>query len=159
MPRASLGVVATYFRFSFYGGNIRLLACKAKANTRKVPPRTPKSDDLVNCQPGIAHPRAHAEGSIVSCTGGSVFVDLLNVSSFHCFFPRWGPSRKPSPCKRRSLGEEPAMASRTTTSSTPSPQTPATVLTPVRGERTGMSTSGVRYLGFCLIRRRKENEK
>ena len=155
MPRASLGVVATYFRFSFYGGNIRQLACKAKANTRKVPPRTPKSDDLVNCQPELMPKVRSFHARVVLI----VFVDLLNVSSFHCFVPRWGPSRKPSPCKRRALGEEPAMASRTTTSSTPSPQTPATVLTPVCGERTGMSTSGVSYLGFCLIRRRKENEK
>ena len=33
-------------------------------------------------------------------------------------------------------------------SSTPSPQTPGTVLKPVRGERTGMLTSGVSFLGL-----------
>ena len=40
------------------------------------------------------------------------------------------------------------LTSRTATSSTPSPRTPGTVLTPVRGERFGMSTSGVSLLGF-----------
>ena len=32
--------------------------------------------------------------------------------------------------------------------STPSSRTPGAVLTPVRGRRTGMSTSGVGFLGF-----------
>ena len=39
------------------------------------------------------------------------------------------------------------LTSRTVTSSTPSPRTPGAVFTPVRGERAGMSTSGVSFLG------------
>jgi len=42
----------------------------------------------------------------------------------------------------------PVLTSRTATSSTPSPRIPDAVFTPVRGERTGMSTSGVSSLGF-----------
>ena len=41
----------------------------------------------------------------------------------------------------------PILTSRTTTSSTPSPQTPDVVFTPVRGGRSGMSTSGVGFSG------------
>ena len=39
---------------------------------------------------------------------------------------------------------------RTTTSSTPSPRTPDAVFALFRGGRTGVSTSGVSFLGFCL---------
>ena len=40
----------------------------------------------------------------------------------------------------------PILALRTMTSSTPSPRTPDAVFTPVRGGKTGISTSGVNFL-------------
>jgi len=49
-------------------------------------------------------------------------------------------------CATRAGGDS-DQTSKTTTSSTPSPQTQGTVLTPVRGEQTGMSTSGISFLG------------
>jgi len=54
---------------------------------------------------------------------------------------------RPPPAPRVRLAT-PILTSRTTTSSTPSLWTPDAVFTPVRGERTGMSTSGVSFLGF-----------
>ena len=56
-------------------------------------------------------------------------------------------SRHPPPAPRMRVATL-ILTSRTKTSSTPKPRTPDTVLTPVRGGRTGMSTSGVSFFVF-----------
>ena len=65
---------------------------------------------------------------------------IAAASSLACSHP------PPSPHVRVAT---PILASRTTTYFTPSPRTPDAVFTPVRGGRTGMSTSGA-VLWFCL---------
>jgi len=102
---------------------------------------------------GLLRPRACRV--LACCAQGPVVCGIM-----HSFSPEatssWSGAASSLACSRLPPAPRVRMAtlvlsSRTATSSTPSSRAPDAMFTPVRGRRTGTSTSGVSFLGSVLV--------